>query len=132
MKQTHHSSIAEKINEFIKELPLETYQGRTAMRVAIANILVLDEKQQDYGPYNICGNPHPELGVAFRAGDKIQRLMNLFLEDGGNPKHESIADSWMDLSNYGTIGSMLHTGIWLESDNIGKSNEKENKNNSSR
>jgi len=109
-------SLADEINTFVSKLPLETYQGKTALRIAIANILTLDAKQQDYGPYNICGNPHPELGVAFRAGDKVQRLMNLFLETGGDPRHESISDSWMDLANYGVIGEMLHKGIWLENE----------------
>ncbi len=93
---------------------LETYQARKALEIFLKNIKVFDNKQKDYGPYNICGNPHPQLGVAFRSGDKVNRLMNLFLKPHDKPMHESILDSWIDLTNYGVIGQMLHEEVWLE------------------
>ena len=100
------------VNE-IKIKELKTYQAHMALQVFLENIKVFDKKQQDYGPYNICGNPHPQLGVAFRAGDKVNRLMNLFLKNEGEPNHESILDSWIDLANYGIIGQLLHENAWL-------------------
>jgi len=97
------------------EIPhLKTYQAKKALEIFMENIQVFDKKQEDYGPYNICGNPHPELGVAFRSGDKVNRLMNLFLKTQGEPNNESVLDSWIDLANYGIIGQMLHKGVWLE------------------
>ena len=53
-----------------KELGLTTSQAKQAAIVAMENLLLFDKKQKDYGPYNICGNPHPQLGVAFRADDQ--------------------------------------------------------------
>ena len=99
----------------MQEIPnLKTYQANKALEIFMENIQVFDRKQEDYGPYNICGNPHPELGVAFRSGDKVNRLMNLFLKTEGEPNNESVLDSWIDLANYGIIGQMLHKGVWLE------------------
>jgi len=95
------------------KLGLETHQARTALKYAIDNLLLFDKKQKDYGPNNIAGNPCPELGVAIRANDKVQRLMNL-LYNQASPNNESIADAWSDLSNYGLIGSLLNNGEWQD------------------
>ncbi len=98
-----------------KELGLTTSQAKQAAIVAMENLLLFDKKQKDYGPYNICGNPHPQLGVAFRAGDKVNRLLNLFIKcDSGTPSNESVADSWSDLANYGLIGTLLARDVWLK------------------
>ena len=94
-------------------LGLKTYQARTALKQAVHNLKVFDAKQQDYGPNNIAGNPCPELGVAIRANDKIQRLMNL-LYNQQTPNNESVQDAWSDLANYGLIGSLLNSDQWLE------------------
>lgn len=99
--------------ELADALGLKTYQARTALKQAVHNLKVFDAKQQDYGPNNIAGNPCPELGVAIRANDKIQRLMNL-LYNQQTPNNESVQDAWSDLANYGLIGSLLNSDQWLE------------------
>lgn len=93
-------------------LGLETHQARTALAHALTNLQVFDRKQKDYGPYNIASNPCPELGVAIRCNDKVQRLMNL-LYDNKEPNVESKNDSWLDLANYAYIGLMTSNGEWL-------------------
>lgn len=92
---------------------LQTYQAREALRVVLQNLLVFDKKQQDYGSENIAANPCPELGVAIRANDKVQRLMNLLWNERA-PNNESIRDAWLDLANYGLIGFMVNNDTWLE------------------
>ena len=110
---TTHIKLAAK--QVIESLDIETYQARKAVYVALENIILFDKKQKDYGPYNICGNPHPQLGVAFRAGDKVNRLLNLFVSDNGGktPANETIDDSWSDMANYGLIGQLLAREEWL-------------------
>ena len=97
MKYRNNSTVNTMLKEIAQHYGIETYQARKALEIVIQNLQVFDKKQKDYGPYNICGNPHPELGVAFRSGDKVNRLMNLFLKSD-EPVHESVLDSWIDLS----------------------------------
>jgi len=102
----------EKTEHIADQLDLKTYQARRALEIALHNLAVFDKKQQDYGAHNISANPCPELGVAIRANDKVQRLMNLLYNEA-EPNNESILDAWLDLANYGLIGAMLTQGVWL-------------------
>ena len=97
-------------DKFATELGLETHQARLALELACSNLKLFDKKQKDYGSANISNNPMPEFGVAIRANDKIQRIMNLLVKD--TAQCESREDSWMDLANYGLIGYMVATGLW--------------------
>ncbi len=101
-----------KTENIADQLGLKTYQARRALEIALGNLVTFDKKQQDYGANNISANPCPELGVAIRANDKVQRLMNLLYSES-DPNNESILDAWLDLSNYGLIGAMLTHGVWL-------------------
>lgn len=78
-------------------------------------------KQVDYGPGNIALGTNlskPEqikasvMGVVFRTNDKIQRLMNLVVIKQRDAENESIADSWMDIVNYGIIAQIVTNGLW--------------------
>ena len=90
---------------------IQTRAGRTALLLALENLAMLDRKQRDYGPGNI--SAFGSLGVLVRASDKVERLKNLHKTGRTNePENESVADSWRDLSNYGTIGLMCHLGLW--------------------
>tara|TARA_B110000438_G_scaffold302318_1_gene359654 strand:+ start:3293 stop:3679 length:387 start_codon:yes stop_codon:yes gene_type:complete len=110
-----HKTKHQAVSALIKSLDLKSYQAKQATGVAVENLLLFDRKQNDYGPYNICGNPHPQLGVAFRAGDKVNRLLNLFIKSScDKPNCESVEDSWSDLANYGLIGTLLARDLWLE------------------
>ncbi len=77
-------------------------------------------KQYDYGPSNISVgtqlNTQKERdfslqGLWFRMNDKIQRLLNLFINQT-DPENESIEDSFLDLGNYSIISLIVKRGKW--------------------
>lgn len=73
------------------------------------NIELLLSKKEDYGSENIsAGGEH---GVAIRLLDKVHRIMNI-TGSGGKVNHESLADTWKDITNYGIIGSKVNNGTW--------------------
>lgn len=75
-------------------------------------LLVLCKKQADYGPDNIARCPiGPINGLIVRLFDKLSRLSNLHASTL-SPNHESLADTGLDIANYGTIVSMVLTGKW--------------------
>ena len=72
---------------------------------------VFQAKQADYGPGNI--SAAGEHGVALRANDKVQRLLTLTRADAGASRvAEALADTWVDLADYGVIGLLVHEGAW--------------------
>ena len=101
-------------DEIAEYLGLQTYQARQALQVSIENIKVFDKKQLDYGAQNIAANPCPELGVAIRANDKVQRVMNLLWNRRGEATNEPLDDAWLDLANYGLIGYLVSNDQWLD------------------
>ncbi len=98
-----------KVTTDNKELNLQTSQGKKLLKIALENVKLADDKQQDYGPNNILYSG--EMGIAVRCQDKICRLKHL-LEKGGNINHESLEDTYRDLANYAMIGLLLHRGDW--------------------
>lgn len=97
------------LGELEVSLNIKTDLGRKALRQAIANVVLLDQKNQDYGSANL--KIWGSLGVLVRLGDKISRLNNLLdLRLFGPtiyPKNESISVSWADAANYALIGQIL-------------------------
>ena len=81
----------------------------------IANDLtaLLISKQRDYGPGNI-NNAYngPMNGLLVRMGDKYERIKNLMMNDGWNPQHEPLRDSFADLANYCIIALMVLDQRW--------------------
>jgi hypothetical protein len=77
-------------------------------------------KQFDYGPGNISVGTQLKTqkerdfslqGVWFRINDKVQRLLNLFINQS-DPQNESIEDSFLDLGNYSIISLLVKRGKW--------------------
>lgn len=97
------------------EFGIKTLAGREALEVAIANVQLLDRKQQDYGPNNIA--EFGMFGVVVRMTDKFWRLKNL-LGKGRRRKaqNESVRDSFRDIANYATIAILLDTKKWPQSE----------------
>lgn len=90
---------------------LETPAAREFLRYSLANVLLMDRKQKDYGPHNI--GQGGTYGCVTRMQDKLSRLLNLF--NGGRRRraiNESITDSFRDGSNYNIIALMLENGRW--------------------
>jgi len=79
-------------------------------------------KQSDYGPGNISVGSNLETpeevhlsltGLWFRMNDKIQRIKNLLMNKKANAvKDESVTDSFLDLSNYGIMATIVQNGKW--------------------
>ena len=103
--------MGELAQEVGDKMELVTPQAKMALELSMENILTFDKKQQDYGSGNISNNPMPEFGVAIRANDKIQRIMNL-LAKKGTAVNEAREDSWMDLANYALIGYLVAKGLF--------------------
>lgn len=70
-------------------------------------------KQRDYGPENI--RRFGRQGLMVRMHDKVARLENLlqYVDGGGKPNNESIADNLMDVVGYSTIGIMWESMTFL-------------------
>jgi len=68
-------------------------------------------KQRSYGPMNIA--KFGELGVMVRTSDKLERLVNLIMNNLDNPlADESLDDTWIDLADYGIIAMLCRKGAW--------------------
>lgn len=90
----------------------ETKFERDAAERAEDNLQVLYQKHRDYGPKNIANAPGGPLnGLNVRLYDKLARLTHL-LETGVDPENESLADTFLDIANYGLIGQMVIEGKW--------------------
>jgi Nucleotide modification associated domain 1 len=73
---------------------------------------ILLTKHHDYGPKNISLSPGGPLnGLRVRMWDKMARINNL-IDNGKNPEHESLKDSFLDLLNYSAIALMVLEGTW--------------------
>jgi hypothetical protein len=68
------------------------------------------QKHKDYGKGNILSIK--ELGIAFRASEKVERLKNLLMK-ADDPANESIDDSWTDIAVYAIIAILYRRG-WFE------------------
>jgi Nucleotide modification associated domain 1 len=93
---------------------IKTDAGKVVVRFVLANALLFDRKQLDYGPKNI--STFGSFGVVVRMNDKMERLKSLYTIKGRKRRaiNESIVDSFRDISNYGIIASMLELGQWPE------------------
>ena len=78
------------------------------------------EKQLDYGPTNISvgtslsNDDEVKLsltGLWFRMNDKIQRLKNLLMNNI-KVNNEPLEDSYLDVSNYGIMATIVKRGKW--------------------
>ena len=78
-------------------------------------------KQHDYGSKNISVGTNLETpdeialsltGLWFRMNDKIQRLKNLLMKNTNAVVDEPMEDSFLDLSNYGIMATIVKMGKW--------------------
>jgi len=92
-------------------------------KLCVAQYLTFLRKQNDYGPMNIAMNTRLEtdkerhfamVGLITRMNDKMSRLINLIVIKAGKPQNESIEDSFLDLSVYGKISSIVMRGKWAK------------------
>lgn len=95
----------------LDKLALKTQHAKEFLRFALANALLMDRKQQDYGPRNI--SKGGTFGCVLRASDKFERLFTLY-QSGRRKRaiNESIEDTFRDISNYMIIALMVEGGKW--------------------
>ena len=73
---------------------------------------LLLSKHADYGPTNIANAPGGAInGLRVRIHDKIARINHL-IDNGKDPQHESLRDSFIDLLNYSAIALMVIEDKW--------------------
>lgn len=73
---------------------------------------LLISKHIDYGPKNISESPGgPINGLRVRMHDKLARINNL-VDNGTEPEHESLEDSFKDMANYAIIGLLVLRNKW--------------------
>ena len=81
---------------------------------------VFCEKQMDYGPSNISVGTNLEnddeiklslTGLWFRMNDKIQRMKNLLMNNQ-KANNEPLEDSFLDVSNYGIMSTIVNNKKW--------------------
>jgi hypothetical protein len=75
---------------------------------------LLLSKHKDYGPKNIADAPGGAVnGLRVRMHDKLARINNL-VDNGKDPEHESLEDSFKDMANYAVIGLLVLRGDWTK------------------
>ena len=81
---------------------------------------VFCEKQMYYGPTNISVGTNLETdeevklsltGLWFRMNDKIQRMKNLLMNNQ-KANNEPLEDSFLDVSNYGIMSTIVNKKKW--------------------
>ena len=89
------------------------------------------KKQMDYGPKNISVGTDLKsdadvklslTGLWFRMNDKIQRLKNLLMS-GQKANNEPLEDSYLDVSNYGIMATIVNNNKWGKQDDKSRNNK---------
>ena len=88
---------------------IKTELGKVALKQALKNVALMDQKQQDYGKGNL--GKFGEEGILVRLSDKLGRLENL-LKGKDAPSNESVLDTWADSANYALIGQLISARLW--------------------
>lgn len=101
--------VNETADYLVSRLGIQTEMGKAVVYHFLEAILLFEKKQLDYGSGNIAD--FGEFGVIVRLNDKVNRLKNLF-KTQGKALNESIADTWVDITNYGGIGLLCHLNKW--------------------
>jgi len=79
------------------------------------------EKQFNYGPSNIAVGTQLQTkddvklsltGLFFRMNDKIQRIKTMVIGNYNDNVEEPLEDSYLDVSNYGIIATIVGRGKW--------------------
>lgn len=101
----------DEVDRLFTCLGIKTKAAKEFIRLALSNALLMDRKQQDYGPKNI--SSFGTFGVMVRMNDKMERLKTLFGTGKRKAaKNESIQDSLRDISNYAIIALLIELDRW--------------------
>ena len=110
--------ISQDAVKFVEDKYPETTQE--FRRLQMEQYRVFCEKQMDYGPGNISVGSNLETeeeikmsltGLWFRMNDKIQRMKTLLMSNQ-NANNEPLEDSFLDVSNYGIMSTIVSNKKW--------------------
>ncbi len=110
LKEDIDAAFVVDINVLCKTLKIDTMAGKEFVKYALANCLLFERKQLDYGPRNISG--FGTFGIIVRANDKFERLKHLFTKRNKRVKNETVEDTLRDIGNYAIIAQILERGEW--------------------
>lgn len=106
---------------YVKEIEAEFAELASAFKAAQRSQYELFcVKQKSYGLQNICIDVDNEkyqrramVGLVVRLNDKIQRLINLVIDNTENPlAGETVSDTLEDIANYATIATLVKDKKW--------------------
>ena len=111
----------EEINpiQFIEKHYPET--AREFKKIQDEQYEVFCKKQMDYGPSNISmgtgvgetiNTKLATTALVVRINDKVQRLLNLVVNNDREAQNEPVVDAFKDLSVYGIIAQIVKNGKW--------------------
>ena len=118
IKGTLYDKPTEAIKYIEKEYP-ET--AKEFQRIQFEQYLTFCKKQMDYGPSNISMGTGvgdklnvklATTALVVRINDKIQRLLNLVVNNDREAQNEPVEDAFKDLSVYGIIAQIVKNGKW--------------------
>ena len=110
--------ISQDVVKFVEDKYPET--TKEFRRLQQEQYRVFCEKQMDYGPGNISVGTNLETteevhmsltGLWFRMNDKIQRMKTLLMSNQ-NANNEPLEDSFLDVSNYGIMSTIVSNKKW--------------------
>ena len=104
---------------YIEETYPET--AKEFQRLQFEQYQLFCKKQMDYGPSNISMGTGVGKAVnvklattalVVRINDKVQRLLNLVVNNDREAQNEPVEDAFKDLSVYGIIAQIVRNGKW--------------------
>mgnify|MGYP003121464806 CR=1 FL=1 len=113
----HYDEIDDAV-KFVEDTYPET--TKEFRRLQQEQYRVFCKKQMDYGPGNISVGTNLETdeevkmsltGLWFRMNDKIQRMKTLLMSNQ-NANNEPLEDSFLDVSNYGIMSTIVSNKKW--------------------
>lgn len=104
------SSFKEVIEKSAYKRRPKTFEDAVDLILAAEKEIMM-ERHKKYGNGNI--SKRGEMGVIVRLEDKIERAGNiLFGKADDDATDESLADTYGDIANYGSIALMVRSGLW--------------------
>ena len=109
----------DKAIEYIEKKYPET--AKEFQRLQFEQWALFCRKQMDYGPSNISMGTDlltneqkrlSKIGLIVRINDKVQRLINLVINNNREAQNEPTIDAFKDLAVYGLIAQIVEAGIW--------------------
>ena len=121
IKESKSLNVVGKSTSVVKQMEKEWPEmTKEFKRLQHEQYVLFLHKQHDYGPGNISVGTQlvttEEIklsltGLWFRMNDKIQRLKNLLMS-GREINNEPLEDSYLDVSNYGIMATIVKNGKW--------------------